>query len=639
MCGIVSYFSNRLFKDALFRSLDLLGHRGPDGRGTIFFKEGKIGLGHTRLSIVDVLNGHQPLFSEDGFNVAVVNGELYGYQRIRQDFIARGYNFRTQSDSEIILPLYTEYGLRFLEHLRGEYSFVLYDRGKNLVIAGRDRFGIKPLYYTKTEHGLFLASEIKAFSPFGINFEWNMEAIWLSEYFIPSQSQSYFKNIFSIKPGHIIIYDGESLKEIPYWDFSYPLDDASTLNEKISKNEYIKQFEGILRDAVKVRLQNQTSIAYYISGGLDSASIIALAAQELQKPLTAFNICFEDPDYDESALSFQTAQFLGAEYIPVDVNSQKIASSFEDAVYHNEGLIHNCQGIAKFILSQAVHKAGYKAVLTGEGADEVLAGYPFFREDMLRYKGSQDDSIEKLRKSNQSVGHLFLSNEDYDDLFQNIKNKLGYIPSMWRIGAHLGSQFEKNFYTKEYSNLFSSRNPFDELIQTFDVSFKSWHPLNRSLYLWGKTNLPGVILGFLGDRMEMAHSVEGRLPFLDHHVVEFCQKLPISLKINQMTEKYLLREAVKDFIPNEIYQRQKFPFTAPPIITRTPDSPSPLQIFIFDLIHSQAMADIPFYDRKRLIDFTNQVSHFSQRERALVDPILNRVASAIVLAKKYKISQ
>lgn len=633
MCGIVCYFADRPFKDNLINAVNKLSHRGPDHSEVKFFNNYRIGMGHSRLSIVDLSKGNQPISSEDDDIFVVVNGELYDYQSIKIALAKKGYKFKTNSDSEIIIPLYQEYGLDLFKYLRGEFVFVLYDLKKERVIVGRDNFGIKPLYYYYNHNTFFVASEIKSILQFNIEAKWNNDAVMFGDFFIPRQDYTYFKDIFPVKPGHYILYEKDKIQEKQYWDISY--------NIKVKEeNLLISQFKSILIDAVKTRLHGDVPIACYVSGGIDSTSILSIIAKELNYKVTSFNICFDDSNYDESTLSKHVADFLGVEYVPVPVNSEKICDNFRSAIYHNEGLIYNNQTVAKYILSKAVNKAGFKVVLTGEGADEVLAGYPFFKEDIVRsnHNNTINAELDILRNSNKSIAHVFLTNEPVSPLLTEVENLIGYIPSMWRVGASYGNIFLKNIYTSSYRKMIENRNPYIELVKSLNYKkLKKFDNLNSSMYLWSKTNLPEVILSFLGDRMEMANSVEGRLPFLDCKVVEFCQSLPLKMKINGSTEKYILREALKSIIPTKIYSRQKFPFTAPPVVKNSTNN-CKLESMMFDVLHSKSTKDLPFYDQTKILRYINDLRKHDRENIAKLDPIINRVVSASILSEEFKIT-
>lgn len=630
MCGIVGYFTKSIsgrddIKAVLKNSIQKLYHRGPDGEGFWINEKRTVALAHARLSIVDLGGGQQPLSSEDGSIIVVANGELYGYKNIRDQLSLKGYKFKTGSDSEILIPLYQEYGLSFFDHLIGEFAFILYDKNKNRIIAARDRFGIKPLFFHNHLNEVFFGSEIKAILEFGVEARWNPDCVLQDDFFIPNPTSTYFKNIHAIKPAHYMLIENGEVSERPYWDFQY--DYAYSQYEE---GHYIDELKELLDLTVKTRLHGDVPIGCYVSGGIDSSTIVSLAKKLYEKPITSFTIKFADQNYDESHLSKKVAAYNNVDYVEVEVDQQLIADNYKQAIWHNEGLIYNAQGVAKYLLSKKVKELDYKVVLTGEGADEIFAGYPFFRQDM----GTNNIA---LKENNKLISGSFLSEGNYETTFQDVFKEIGDVPSMWKVGAKFGSKFME-LYSDPFLNLFSERNPYNECIANYDTyRIRKFTALNKSLYLWSKTKLPQVILSFLGDRMEMANSIEGRLPFLDHRMVEFAQRLPTHMKINGIIEKYILRESAKNIIPDFIYNRQKFPFTAPPIVNSREEGKSKLHEMALDYLNSSYATLVPFYNPKKVEKFLDALMDKPLHERGGADPIVNRVLSAAVLSEKFRL--
>ena len=634
MCGILvqqvgkkSCIDASIFKQHLNR----LEHRGPDAKQLWIDPKGRYAFGHTRLSIVGLNNGTQPFVKKDGRLVCAVNGELYNYRKIRERLIAGGHQFESDSDSEIVVELYRAYGLDMMQHLRGEFAFVLYDEDKNRWVAGRDRFGIKPLYlYSKRDQGFVISSEAKAILGLGsVPRRLNQEAVLFADHYIPMEDHSYFSEIKAIKPGHIWIYEDEQEQEFCYWDNNYCTPPAG-----ISDEDYIGKFRQLLENAIHLRLHGDVPVAYYLSGGLDSSAIVALASKHLAHRGEAFGIRFLDHDYDESHLARKVAEHCGVPFHPIDIGEKDLADNYVAAVLQNEGAIYNAQTVAKFCLSKLVRRHGIKVVLTGEGADEALAGYPFFREDVLAAEGAKPEAIAALHQANSVVGHAFLSSEIDNPLLKVVPKILGYLPTMWKVGARYGQIYRNRYYKEDFVNQFAKFNPFEQLAQRYAGRLKDLDPLQSSLYLWSKTNLCQVILSFLSDRMEMAHSVEGRLPFLDHPLVEFCQSLPPHLWINQQQEKYILRKAVQNELPEEIVQRSKFPFSAPPILASYEEPTGPLEILARDLLASKSY-ETSCYDSHKVLEEMDRLKKAPKKDRAAFDQVLNRVLSTAILKKEY----
>ena len=372
MCGIFGYINplKALTKEELLKVIKTLLHRGPEEQGIWQSDDATVGLCHTRLAIIDLCGGHQPLVSQDESIHAVVNGEFYEYEKIREELIAKGYAFRTHTDSEILIALYQEYGTNCLFHLRGEFAFILWDENKKQLFAARDRFGIKPLFYTKYNGGLYLASEIKALLKLGIPAIWNVDAVLAMMYLVFPQDSTIFKDIYAIKPGYFLIAKDSDVTFEKYWDLN--LAKTSELPTEYNEAEYIKIFRKKLEDAVKIRLKADVPVGCYLSGGLDSSAIFALASQIHHKPVKAFSIAFDNPLFDESKFAKEMAQHIGSEYHEVRITQKDMAENFSDTIWHTEYPFLNAHVVAEYLLSKLVSEAKFKVVLTGEGADELL---------------------------------------------------------------------------------------------------------------------------------------------------------------------------------------------------------------------------------------------------------------------------
>ncbi len=597
MCGIVAYWSkNTEISEEIFqKSINSLNHRGPDFKGYWISSDRKLALGHARLSIIDLKTGNQPLYSKSRNIIIVVNGEFYEYDKIKKHLQEKGYHFQTETDSEILIYLYELYGVDCLKYLRGEFSFILLDKKNNYIFAARDRFGIKPLFYTIYNNTLYISSEIKTLFSFGIPFEWDYQNVNSWENFLPLPGRSLYKNIYSIEPGFFIIANYETIKRKKYWDFYYPKEGEVSSN--VNKIEIFRMFRKLLEEAVSIRLHADVPVGCYLSGGLDSSVILALMSKHTESPVDTFTISFDSKLFDESRISYETSRFLGARNHQLRVTDKDLSENFFSAIHHAETFILNNNTVAKFLLSRFTHEFGYKAIMSGEGADEILGGYPNFREDIINY-GLNSLSVENQKKL---ISDLYEKNPAFSSIFSksdyiidslSIENKLGFIPSMFIFGAKLNKKLG-SMHTKLFSEAIKNFDPqINFLNQLDEKQILGRDILNKSLYLWGKSILPGLILVNLGDRMEMAHSVEGRVPFLDHKVVEFLVKIPSFLKINDLTEKYILRESFKNLITPTIYNRQKHPFKAPhPTLTINPFSQLMLEVFNSDLLKNNIIYD------------------------------------------------
>src|SRR5262249_49249092 len=576
MCGIVALLSrpDPIDPQALERATQRLDHRGPDARRHWIAPHRRVGLGHARLSIIDLHTGDQPIASEDERLHIVVNGEFYDYERVQRELEQSGHRLRTRSDSEIALHLYEELGTQCLHRLRGEFAFVLWDEGNQTLFAARDRFGIKPLYYAQRDGVLAIASEAKALSAAGFPARWSPAGfVQATTLLVPEQDSSLFDGVEQVPPGHYMLATAGGVRIVRYWDFDYPPADAGALR---SDAEYAEAFRHQLDEAVRIRLRADVPVGCYLSGGIGSCAVLGLAARHRSDPIRVFTLAFDRADYDESGIAREMAESVGAEFHPIPIHQSDLADDFADAVWHSETTCINAHGVAKFALSRAVRGAGYKVVITGEGSDEILAGYPHFRRDMLLYDNAGQDPatvtrlLDELNHANPVSRGLLLP-DGQALATASVLRLLGFTPSWFEAFGTTAFKLRALFAGGFIASL-REQDPYRILLNGLDVrgQLSGRPPVHQSLYLWSKTHLPNYVLTVLGDRMEMAHSIEGRVAFLDHHVVELVRSMPVTQKIRGMTEKYVLREATRSVLTDTVYRRHKHPFTSPPVAL-TPD--------------------------------------------------------------------
>ncbi len=397
MCGIVAAVSRTggVRAEALGCATARLRHRGPDAQHVWVAPDGRAGLGHARLSIIDLETGDQPIANEDGRLHLVVNGEFYDFERIREDLERRGHVFRTRSDSEVALHLYEDLGTRSVHTLRGEFALAIWDARDGQLFAARDRFGIKPLYYTKYRETVYLASEVKALAALGVPLRWDRESLYDIQFVAHPPDRTVFDGIYQVPPGCCLLTDGAHIRIMPYWDWDYP--DANDRTHDTEPGEWVERLRHSFEEAIRLRLRADVPVACYLSGGIDSCAVLGVAAQLAARPLQAFTLSFDDADYDEVGFAEEQATRSGAEFCRIDVRSENLADHFAAAVYHAERPFVNAHAVAKYMLSRAVRDAGIKVVLTGEGSDEVFAGYPHFRRDQVLYGANGQHPEEKAR--------------------------------------------------------------------------------------------------------------------------------------------------------------------------------------------------------------------------------------------------
>jgi asparagine synthase (glutamine-hydrolysing) len=595
-----------------------------------------VALGHARLSIIDLTTGDQPIANEDENIHIVVNGEFYGYESIQRELEQAGHRLRTRSDSEIALHLYEDLGVQCLHRLRGEFALVIWDQNHRTMFAARDRFGTKPLFYAFHNDTLYLASEAKALFAAGVPARWDSESVYHSVEFGGHPMRTLFDGVHQVPPGHYLIATGRHIQLHRYWDFDYPRADVGVPHR--SDADCAGELRAALEDAVRVRLRADVPVGCYLSGGLDSCAVLGLAARHHADPIRAFTLTFDHAEYDEEKEAREMAAKVGAEFYPIPIQQNDLADHFADAILQSETLCVNAHGVAKYLLSRAVRDAGYKVVITGEGSDEILGGYAHFRRDMLLYnqEGQNPEVIAALladlERLNPVSRGLLLPHGEIGQL-DGIKRLLGFVPS-WIETFSARSMKMRALLTNDFLESYGQREGFRALFFDLDVrgQLAGREPLHQSLYLWAKTGLPTYILTMLGDRMEMAHSVEGRVPFLDHHVVEVIRSQPVSQKIRGMTEKFVLREAVRDVITDTVYKRQKHPFLSPPA---TLNPKGKLSMFVQDTLRGPVLSSIPYFDQKKVVGLLDGLHAMDEGSQVANDQVLMLLVSTCVLHERF----
>lgn len=643
MCGVFGIFEFKgtnscVNQQDLEAGIQSLVHRGPDNFGYFINNKRDVGLAHARLSIIDLSTGQQPLQTTDGQITAVVNGEFYDFKEIRQELKAKGHIFKTNSDSEIAIHLYREYGLSFVNYLRGEFAFILFDAKLNRLIAVRDRFGVKPLHYAFDEktQKIYIASEAKA-----ILAQDGMDAYWDEDAFFNACNMQYlqpnrtlFDGIFQIEPGQMLICDKDQAPVFKqYWDMDY----AETAQD-ISFDEAVSKTKEVLEDAVKTRMVADTPVCYHLSGGIDSSSIAGIAAKNSDKEIDCFTVRFEDQTasgYDEYDVALRQANLIGANLHEVPVSSRQIVDTIDEAILKTEGLAINGHFAGKYLLNKAIKNAGFKVALSGEGSDEVFMGYPHFKQDLLKLGGGD---VSKADLGNEKLKGVFLKDGDALDVTM-VEKLLGAVPSFFDAKASLGFRMtgllNDGFARKQ------ARDVYADFINHFDVKgqLQGRHIINQASYLWSKSALSNYILKTLGDGCEMAHSIEGRVPFLDHKLFETVKDFPLSYKLHeegngQLIEKHVLREAMKSYLTPELYQRQKHPFIAPPVAQNS------ARDYLFeklnDLVQSQNFKDQPFFDQAKVLSFCERLQKSDLKFQVSSEPIVMMLITSLSAMTQFK---
>ena len=540
-----------------------IAHRGPDAQG--FHCDGPAGLAHARLSIIDLAGGAQPMSIADGTLWITFNGEIFNYIELKDELIKKGHKFATHSDTEVILHLYQEEGEDCVSRLNGQWAFAIWDSVRQKLFLSRDRMGVRPLFYTRTHDSFVFASEIKAiFANPEIPRQLDLEALdQIFTFWVTLPPRTAFRNIFQLAPGHSLVFENGTIREQEYWTLQYA---EGSLTEQ-REEQLTEDLLNLLQDATSIRLRSDVPVGAYLSGGLDSTVITALTHRLMGDRLRTFSVSFKDREFDESRYQQEASRFLHTQHSNVTCSYNDVADSFPDVVWHAEQPILRTAPAPMMLLSKSVRQNGFKVVLTGEGADEILGGYDIFKETKIRqFWGKNLDSrwrplllkrlypyMEGMQRQSPAYLRAFfhVSRENLSSPY------FSHLPR-WALTGKL-----KNFFSDETQAQLFASNPVNKLGEELPTDFRTWTGFNRAEFLEARYLLPGYILSSQGDRMAMANAVEGRYPFLDYRVVEFAAKLPSLLKMRVLNQKYILKQAANDLIPKSIQNRYKQPYRAP----------------------------------------------------------------------------
>lgn len=581
----------------LLRMAALLHHRGPDDRNTLC-GDG-FGFAHTRLSIIDLAGGRQPIHNEDRTVWTVFNGEIFNYIELREALIARGHRFSTHSDTEVIVHLYEEYGDDFVRHLNGQFAIAVWDTTSRRLLLVRDRPGILPLFYTVHDNRLFFASEIKALLA-GTRQSPRIDPIALDQvmtFWSILPPRTLFQGIETLAPGEMLILENGAYTKRRYWDWSFAREGEYSGG---SEEALAQELRDLLSDATRIRLRSDVPVGAYLSGGLDSAILAGLIDAIGDIRLRTFSITFPGSDLDESVYQEQVIQQLSSEHSRIVCTPADIAAQFVRSLWHTEAPILRTAPVPMGILSGLVRDQNYKVVLTGEGADEVFGGYDLFKEGKIRQFWA--------RNPNSKFRPLLLKRlYPYLDLSKD--QALGYLQSFFGVGldqpalpyfAHLPRWVTtakcKAFYSAELNDHLRE-DPYAALAASLPAAIGGWTSFNQSQYIESKTLMSGYLLSSQGDRMLMKNSVEGRFPYLDHRVIEFANRLDPRLKMKVLREKYLLKRALRDRVPTSILERHKQPYRAPDADSfRDAGSAA----YVDDLLAPQYVRDCGYFDPQKV---------------------------------------
>jgi asparagine synthase (glutamine-hydrolysing) len=545
------------------RMIETIRHRGPDGEGV--YTDARVGLGHARLSVIDVAGGAQPMSIADQSLWITFNGEIFNYIELRDELVSRGHRFRTRSDTEVLLHLYQEEGERCVERLNGQWAFAIWDARHRKLFLSRDRLGVRPLFYTQTSGSFFFASEIKALLACpGVDPHLDLKALHeIFTFWVTLPSRTVFRGVQELPPGHSMCVENGALRIWEYWRLALAPQEADPRTPGALAEELLE----LLSDATRIRLRADVPVGAYLSGGLDSTLIAALARKTAGDRLRTFSISFDDPELDESAYQEQASEFLDTRHSMIRCRSGDIAAVFSEVVRHAEKPVLRTAPAPLYLLARRVRKDGFKVVLTGEGADEMMGGYDIFKEAKIRrFWGRYPESAWRpllLRRLYPYMGDMQRQSGSYLRRFFQVNPEdlaspfFSHLPR-WRLSSKI-----KSFLSPEVRAEVGPYDPLRVLEDSLPPFFRDLSSFGRSEFLEARLLLPGYILSSQGDRVAMAHGVEARYPFLDYRVVEFSAGLSPRLKMHVLDEKHLLKRASRGLIPESVRTRPKQPYRAP----------------------------------------------------------------------------
>ena len=563
MCGLAGIARRRpegVSAEVLQRMAAAIRHRGPDGSG--LHADEWVGLASVRLSVIDLARGAQPMANEDGSVFVVYNGEIFNHGALRGELEARGHRFRTRSDTEVLVHAWEQWGERLLERLNGQFAFAIYDRRARSLFLARDRFGILPLFYTERNGDLYFASEVKALLASG-EVEAALDPAGLDEVFTfwaARPPRTPFRGIHALEPGCCARWQGGRLTRRRYYAPAYP-------HEAAEPADALEALDELMRSAVRLRLQADVPVGGYLSGGLDSSIVCALAAAGSPHRLRTFSVTFDDPRLDESAYQQTVAAAVRSRHAVQRIGAGDIARVFPDVVRHAETPLVRTAPAPLYLLSRMVRDGGIKVVLSGEGSDEVFLGYDLFKETAVRLlcwrrpqsqwaprllDGLYPDVAPEARKGEFWRRYFLAAGGPDDPLFS-------HLPRFQLTGRI------KDFYSAEFRDSLVHFDPLAELRAALPAEFLAWPPLARAAYLEVTTLLSPYLLSSQGDRMAMAHGVEARVPYLDHRLFEFAAALPARSKLRGLREKDVLRRWAKGLLPPAVAARRKQAYRAPDV--------------------------------------------------------------------------
>jgi len=616
MCGITGFFqfneSTENKKSTLRKMLTRIKHRGPDESG--IYLSDDIGLGSVRLSIIDLTTGTMPLSNSDDSLWIVFNGEIFNYIELREELSTKGHEFKTHSDTEVIVHLYEEYGPEFLNKLNGQFAIAIWDKNKQELLLARDRVGIRPLFYTTVKNSLVFASEIKSILEFP-GFNPRISARALSEYFTfwtSLSSNTAFEDVFELPSGSYMIINSKGKDIKKYWELPITKPNEYKFN---NLEEAAEEFETIFTDAVKLRLRADVQVAAYLSGGLDSSITTSFIQKITPDSLRTFSIGFTEKDFDESSYQTIARDYFNTKHSSVTCSPKDISENFKEVVWHSEAPLLRTAPTPMSILAKSVQDHRIKVVITGEGADELFGGYNIFKETKIKHFWAKDPQSKYrpllLKKLYPYIPQISNASGNMLKMFFGYKLNETTSPIYSHLLRWNNTSRINNYLSKEYKEEINNYDAILEIEKQLEDKLDGYDYLTKAQWIELNFFMSKYLLSSQGDRMAMANSIEGRYPFLDHRVVEFCMQLHPDLKLNGLNEKYLLKKMMKGRLPDEILKRSKQAYRAP---IRSTFFSEEMPVYLKDMLSEEKIVDFGIFNPvfvnqlKRKMELNKQVS-------------------------------
>ena len=610
MCGIAGFYNftfRSLQEDSIKKMLASIKHRGPDETG-IYLSNG-IALGNVRLSVIDLSSGKQPMSDESKNYWIVYNGEIFNYKELRSDLIKRGIHFTTNSDTEVVLQMFLIYGNKCVEYFNGQFAFCIYNKKQNELFLARDRVGIRPLFYSYINNVFSFCSEIKGlFTLDHISKKINLESLsQIFSFWTTISPFTSFENIFELPPGNYMVVNQQGILKTKYWGLEKDFTNYNN-NHATSFTDAAEALDDLLTNAVEIQLRADVQVGAYLSGGLDSSVTTSMIKKIQPDVLNTFSISFKDKNFDESVYQKEAAAYFNTNHISIECTPQDIAEYFPKTIWHAEIPLLRTSPTPMYLLSKKVREHDLKVVITGEGADEMLAGYNIFKEAKIRrFWAKYPDSTIRPKLLSKLYPYLPMMKDSsnislkmfFGYQLTDTNNPLYSHHLRWHNTSRI-----KTFFSNEVNSNISKLDIYQHLHATLPGSFNTFSDLQQSQFLESSIFMSGYLLSSQGDRMAMGNSVEGRYPFLDHRVIEFCNKLPDNFKLNGLNEKYILKKISENKIPASITNRPKQPYRAPIVssflLKKSPE-------YIQELLSDKVLHKYGFFNPQKVTNFIDKI--------------------------------